>query len=234
MNNLIELFDEFDFHLMNDSKPSKYFNTIIKEKEYKDSYPVKILLDLQKVEQNPKHHPEGNVYNHTMEVVDNASKISNLSRDKHIFMWSALLHDLGKITTTKIRKGRITAYDHDKEGEMIAKNFLKTFMDDDKFINSVSKLVRWHMQPLFVSKDLPFAKVEKMIEETSITEVALLSICDRTGRGPVSEKEQMQEHLVVLKFLTKCYEKVFNKDEIASMKSIIEYLKNKTSSFEEK
>lgn len=225
MNNLIELFEEFESHLINDDKPSDYFRKIINEKEYRDCYPVKILIDLEKIQQNPKHHPEGNVFNHTMEVVDNGAKISKLSSDKRVFMWASLLHDLGKITATKVRKGRITAYDHDKQGEIIAKTFLETFSHDNEFISKVSKLVRWHMQPLFVSKKLPFATVEDMIEETSISEVALLSICDRTGRGPVTRDVEIKEYLIVLDFLLECYDKVIDDEEVSKLDKIIEYLK---------
>ncbi len=38
-------------------------------------------------------------------------------------MWGALLHDLGKAPTTKIRKGKITSYDHDKVGAELVRNF---------------------------------------------------------------------------------------------------------------
>ncbi|QUH27399.1 HD domain-containing protein [Vallitalea guaymasensis] len=227
MNNLIELFEEFDVHLLNDKKPSEYFDgLLLHEKEYIDTYPLKILLDLKKVEQNPMYHPEGNVYNHTMEVVDRAAEIKELSKDKKVFMWAALLHDVGKITTTKIRKGRIISYDHDKHGEEIARNYLLTFMEDDLFVNEVVKLVRWHMQPLFVCKELPFSQVGKMINETSITEVALLSLCDRTGRGRISKDEKNKQMLFIIKFLTICRKKVNNKQEINRIDEIKSYLIN--------
>ncbi|GMQ56933.1 HDIG domain-containing protein [Vallitalea sediminicola] len=214
MNNLIELFEEFDFHLLNDIRPSEYFNNLLlHEKEYNNTYPVKILLDLKKIEQNPMYHPEGNVYNHTMEVIDRAAKIKGLSEDKKVFMWAALLHDVGKITTTKIIKGRITSYDHDKHGEDIARNYLLTFLEDNLFVNKVVKLVRWHMQPLFVCKELPFSQIGKMINETSVTEIALLSLCDRTGRGKISKEEENKQIMFIIKFLNICKKKVKHQPE---------------------
>jgi putative nucleotidyltransferase with HDIG domain len=227
MNNLIELFEEFDFHLLNDLRPSEYFNNLLKnERQYGNTYPLKILLDLKKVEQNPMYHPEGNVYNHTMEVVNRAADIKELSQDKQAFMWAALLHDVGKITATKIRKGRITAYDHDKQGEGIAKNYLLTFLDENPFVNKVAKLVRWHMQPLFISKELPFAEVDKMINETSVAEVGLLSLCDRTGRGKMSRDERNKQMLFIIKFLEICGEKVSVKQERDRIDEIERYLNN--------
>lgn len=225
MNDLLELFEEFEYHLLNDNKPSNYFRQVIKEKKYKDCYPVKILLDLQNVDQNPKHHPEGNVFNHTMEVVDNAANFRNQSSNEREFMWATFLHDLGKITATRMRKGRLTTYDHDKQGEVIAKSFLETFSNDSEFIYRVSKLVRWHMQPFFISKKLPFATVDEMIEETSISEIALLSICDRTGKGPITKEREKEECLIVLDFILDCYDKITDEEEIKKADYIIKYLK---------
>ena len=76
-------------------------------------------------------------------------------------MWGALLHDLGKAPTTKIRKGKITSYDHDKVGAELCREFLEVFTDDEEFIKQVTALVRWHMQTLFVIKNLPFADVKR-------------------------------------------------------------------------
>jgi putative nucleotidyltransferase with HDIG domain len=47
-------------------------------------------------------------------VVDEAAKRKAYSTDQRVFMWAALLHDIGKPASTRLRKGRITAYNHDK------------------------------------------------------------------------------------------------------------------------
>jgi putative nucleotidyltransferase with HDIG domain len=43
-------------------------------------------------------------------------------------MWAALLHDIGKPDTTKQYKGRITSYDHDKAGALIARKFYQNLL----------------------------------------------------------------------------------------------------------
>lgn len=121
-------------------------------------------------------------------------------------MWSALLHDLGKAATTKLTKGKITSYDHDKWGEGLAIKFLKEFTSDDKFINQVSKMVRWHMQILFVTKGLPFADIRRMASEVSIDEVALFGLCDRLGRGDMTFDKKQEEERNIRTFLEKCNE----------------------------
>jgi putative nucleotidyltransferase with HDIG domain len=191
-------------HLMEDEIPSKYFNNLVEEDYFKNTYPFKLLAELKNIEQNLKYHPEGNVWNHTMMVVDNAAERKKLSKSPEILMLAALLHDIGKPSTTKIRKGKITSYDHDKVGAKMAKEFLQELNEDDDIIKQVIGLVRWHMQALFVVKDLPFADLKAMLLEVPIDEIALLTLCDRLGRGEMTESKSREEKESVDIFINKC------------------------------
>lgn len=199
----VKLFKEFDKVLQEYEKPSEYFNDKIKTGIFKEVYPFTMLGDLMKLEQPPEHHPEGDVWVHTMQVVDKAAKARESSNDPKVLMWSALLHDLGKAKTTKLRKGRITAYDHDKVGKGMANDFLEELTDDKEFIDKVAKMVRWHMQALFVVKDLPFADLDRMISEVSIEEIALLTECDRLGRMPMTDEKIQKEKESIKTFIMK-------------------------------
>ena len=75
----MEKYFEFDFHLMNDKKPSDYFNEANKTELFEKIYPYTLIGDLKNVPQSPKYHPEGNVWNHTMFVINNAAKRKELS-----------------------------------------------------------------------------------------------------------------------------------------------------------
>ena len=176
-----ELFLEIDNHLLQDKMPSEYFNQLFDGSIAVD-YPLDMLLKLKFTVQSPKHHPEGSVWNHTMLVVDEAAKVKAESKDGRAFMWAALLHDIGKADTTKITKEKITSYNHDKVGAVLAEKFLKEFTSDFNFINAVVSLIRWHMQILYVVNDLPFARIKQMKNETDINEIALFGLCDRLGR----------------------------------------------------
>ena len=200
----MQTFLEFDSHLMTDNKPSKYFNELSKTGIFKTKYPYTLLGDLMRVPQSPIHHPEGSVWNHTMLVLDNAGERKHLSQNPKVLMWSALLHDLGKASTTKETKGKITSYDHDKWGERLSIKFLKEITSDEKFINQVSKMVRWHMQILFVTKGLPFADIRRMASEVSIDEIALLGLCDRLGRGNMTLDKKLEEEKGIVIFIEKC------------------------------
>jgi tRNA nucleotidyltransferase (CCA-adding enzyme) len=201
---MIKVFEEFERHLMEDDKPSIYFEKIINNKDIFDEYPFTLLSRLVDTPQSPQHHPEGSVWKHTLLVVDNAAKAKELSENPRAFMWGALLHDLGKAPTTKIRKGKITSYDHDKVGAELCSDFLHVFTEDAEFIKQVTALVRWHMQTLFVIKNLPFGDVKSMASEISIKEIALLSQADRLGRGEMNESKIKEEKENIKTFISKC------------------------------
>lgn len=200
MNVLYELYFELNRHLLQDEEPSQYLNNIRDEPAFQQ-YPFDMLLKLRQTKQSPKYHPEGSAWNHTMLVVDEAAKLKVRSKNPNAFMWAALLHDIGKPVTTRIGKGKITSYDHEKIGEKLAGEFLRTFTDDDRFIKEVNSLVRWHMQMLFVVKNLPFADIEEMKHEVDIHEIGLLGLCDRMGRLR-ADKEKEEQNMRL--FLRKC------------------------------
>lgn len=68
--------------------------------------------------QEPEWHPEGDVWVHTLMVVDQArGRIDGLERPRQIaLMVGALLHDVGKPPTTAFVDGRIRSIDHEQQG----------------------------------------------------------------------------------------------------------------------
>ncbi|QGH23934.1 HDIG domain-containing metalloprotein [Clostridium butyricum] len=177
-----EIFLEIEKHLLNDDKPSLFLKKLADEKLL-NNYPLSMIGDLQDVEQNPKYHPEGNVFIHTMMVIDEGAINREKSNDKRAFMWSLLLHDVGKKPTTKMRRGRLTSYDHDRVGKDMAEKFLEYFNQDNNFVDKVIGLVRWHMQSLFVTKDSKFQNIDEMLKDVDVNEIVLVALADRLGRG---------------------------------------------------
>lgn len=181
-----EKFLEIEKHLLNDEKPSIYLNEQVENGDF-DEYPLSMIKDLLTVEQNPIYHPEGNVFIHAMMVVDEGAIVRERSKEKKAFMWALLLHDLGKKPTTKLRKGKLTSYNHDTVGAKMAREFLEYFNQDEVFINKVISLVRWHMQILFVTKNSRFQNIKQMLEDVDVDEMILVSRCDRLGRGNLNK-----------------------------------------------
>lgn len=205
------IFLEIEKHLLNDEKPSLFLNEELHKGSF-DKYPLSMIKDLREVPQNPKYHPEGNVFIHTMMVVDEGAKRREISNDKRIFMWTLLLHDIGKKPTTKMRKGRLISYDHDKVGAEMAEEFLNYFNENKDFVDYVRKLIRWHMQSLFVVKNTRFQDIEGILRDISVDDIALVSLCDRLGRGGLDDSliEQTKNDIEFFK-------KVLNSKKISSV-----------------
>ncbi|MBL4932420.1 HDIG domain-containing metalloprotein [Clostridium paridis] len=201
MNNQ-EIFNEIDKHLLEDQKPSIFLRTLFNNNSLKGTVFHKIER-LATIEQSSKYHPEGNVLNHVMLVVDEAANLRSKSTDKRALMWASLLHDIGKLTTTKMRNGRWTSYNHDSVGSEMVVDFISPFEEDHQFIEKVSNLVKYHMHYLYVEKNLPFANIKGLIMETSIDEIALLSYADRCGRGELSEKDRINTEVAINNFKSK-------------------------------
>ena len=197
-----QLFDEITEHLLTDIKPSEYLN-VLSDKEVFKQYPLGMLNQLKSTEQSKKYHPEGNVWNHTMLVLDEAAKVRGECSDAKAFMWAALLHDIGKPDTTRMKNERITSYDHDIAGEKLCIKFLRAFMkEDEAFIQKVSSLVRYHMHILYLLKNLPYKDMAGLLKRVNIGEIALLCRCDRRGRTGVdlqTEDTEYREFLSRLK-----------------------------------
>ncbi len=190
---------EINDHLLNDPRPGEYLSRISQGQIFLQ-FPFTLLKKLKETKQSPQHHPEGSVWNHTLLVVNEAAQRRAQSKNARVLMWAALLHDIGKPDTTRERKGKITAYDHDKVGAELAREFLLALTDETNWIEEVVKLIRWHMQILFVVKNLPFADIKSMKKEVDIREVALLGLCDRLGR---SNRNKAQEEETIQIFMQK-------------------------------
>jgi len=104
------------------------------------------LLALQGCEQDPKWHPEGDVWNHTMGVVDAAAQLKHrLPEEWQLpFMFGALTHDFGKPSTTA---EDLTAYGHDMAGGPLSEGFMKRLTNNTKLIKRVRLITECHMRP---------------------------------------------------------------------------------------
>lgn len=76
--------------------------------------------------QEPEWHPEGDVWVHTLQVIDQArTRINDLPRPEQLaVMLGAVCHDLGKPATTAVIDGRIRSLDHEEQGVPPASAFL--------------------------------------------------------------------------------------------------------------
>ena len=97
--------------------------------------------------QEPEWHPEGNVFVHTLLVIDEAARLRLGDENDLALMYGALCHDFGKPATTEKVDGRIRSHRHDSEGVSIAEAFLERLRAPTELVDRVGMLVRHHLAP---------------------------------------------------------------------------------------
>lgn len=111
---------------------------------------IKALID---VPQDREWHPEGDVFVHTLLVVDRARQlIGDLPYPKKVtVMLAALAHDFGKPATTEFVDGRLRSRGHEEAGVAPTECFLNRLnlytLDGYDVRNQVIALVREHLKP---------------------------------------------------------------------------------------
>lgn len=169
-------------------RPSLAFRWLQKIDRLDDLFPE--LFALIGLKQEPRWHPEGDVYEHTMQAIDAAAqRMYHDSKEKYIIVYAALCHDLGKLTTTTNNDGVIKSYGHEQESERIAKQMLKRLLRNQVIKKTILKLVRYHMRPmgLVQGKAKPSAYkrlASKLAPEVTLQMLADLAYADRLGRNP--------------------------------------------------
>lgn len=182
--------------LIQSNKPSMFFDNLIDMDAVDIWFPE--IKRLKEIPQNPIYHPEGNVYNHTMMVLDEAAKRKNESSNEYFFMLSALCHDFGKILTTKTNEdGVIHAYNHESEGLSLCKHFILRFSNDKKRMAYVLNMVLHHMEPNKCAAAHSTVKKTNHMFDNSINakDLLLLAECDALSSADKNSYSVKKEFL---------------------------------------
>jgi tRNA nucleotidyltransferase (CCA-adding enzyme) len=115
------------------------------------------LATLWETPQDSEWHPEGDVWVHTLMVVDAAAEIVSrgrwglIDREPTHVLLGALLHDLGKPATTeravKDGRSRIVSPRHEAAGEAPAQAILSRLAFGEEAAHAALAIVRWHLSP---------------------------------------------------------------------------------------
>ena len=183
------VFEETKKALLQSDRPSAYFEVLKKIGKLGDSF--ELIGRLIGVPQDPAFHPEGDVWNHTMAVLDAAASMRARANEPLPFMLSALLHDVGKPYTTEADgDGRIHSYGHDDVGTEYAEKALKKLTDDKTIIKYVTDMVRRHMVVYHtIAGGSAVKKINRIFYDSVCPDdLCLLALCDRAGCGRETEK----------------------------------------------
>ena len=143
--------------------------------------------------QEPEWHPEGDVWVHTLMVIDEArTRIADLDKPQQVtVMLGAVCHDLGKPPTTAVIDGRIRSMEHEPAGVPIALALLDrlnvhTMGGFDVRANVVG-IVAHHLKPHAFSKsatpvgDGAFRRLAQKVDLELLGRVAQSDCRGRTG-----------------------------------------------------
>ncbi len=151
------------------------------------------LLPLTTCEQDPEWHPEGDVWTHTLMVIDQArGRLDGLAQGPAItMMLSALCHDLGKPLTTVHADGHVKSPGHEEAGVPLASAVLDRLnvhsIDGYDVRRQVLGIVQNHLRPVAFFKsptpvgDGAFRRLAQKVDLELLARFAKADCHGRTG-----------------------------------------------------
>ena len=200
------VFDELKKALAS-KRPSIFFE-VLKDAEILAVH-FKEINDLIGVEQPVKYHPEGDCFNHTMQVLDICSNITQKymqTQEKSIaekqlkdkvlaIRFSSLVHDLGKGTTKKSILPH--HYGHEERGVELVENLGKRLKMPKLWIKCGKVATKEHMRGgIFYQMSIPkqvdfITRIDKSI--LGLKGLEIIVVADRMGRKKELKIEQQVE-----------------------------------------
>ena len=155
---------------------------------------VEALID---VPQNPLYHPEGDVWAHTMLVLDAAAELRGQADEPFGLMLAALCHDLGKPTTTEELDGRVISHGHETAGVPLAEALLGRLGASVKLQGYVQNMVELHMAPnSMVAQRAKRKAFNRLFDRSTCPgDLLLLARADDRGRGDHVEDVALSNEL---------------------------------------
>ena len=160
--------------------------------------------------QNPVFHGEGDVLAHTRmvcrELINNPEFHELPDRQKAELFLGTLLHDIGKVKTTRLEDGRWVSPNHSLTGSQIAREFLweACGLCGDaqaiRFRETVCALIRHHTLPIHLMdredpgrKAREVASIGRLVPDFSWKLLCMLAEADFRGRISDSIEDSLQK-----------------------------------------
>ena len=153
---------------------------------------LSIFPELEKLidcPQEPEWHPEGDVWYHTLLVLDEAARLCQESTEdeetKLIILLSALCHDLAKPAKTIFDDGRIRSPGHESGGAKPTQKLLERMGIPQRIIDVVIALVKEHLKPYqlyAVREQVSDAALKRLTLRAPVKELCMLAKADSYGR----------------------------------------------------
>jgi len=185
------IWGEIEKLLLRARRPSLGFTLALELGVIDQLFPeLKALVGCQ---QEPEWHPEGDVWVHTLQVIDQArQRIDDLDLpDQLIVMLGAVTHDFGKPATTAFLDGRIRSMNHEEEGVAPAAAFLDRLnihsIAGKDVRGQVLGIVAHHLKPGMLYKvreQLTDGAFRRLSQKANLELLARVAKSDCLGRAP--------------------------------------------------
>ncbi len=140
-------------------------------------------------QQEAEWHPEGDVWTHTLMVVDEAARLSRArglgDDEKFICVLGALCHDLGKPATTTFEDGRIRSREHEAQGEPPTRAFCERLGVAHDVVDAVVATVRDHLKPFqlwYEREKIQESAIRRLALRVPIERLVVVATADHFGR----------------------------------------------------
>lgn len=161
---------------------------------------------------NP-YHMEGDVWTHTMMVLEEASKLT----DKEEILLAALLHDVGKPKSREVvpETKRVRFFSHESISTVLSIEILLKYREEvNESINliRVLELINWHSDFHQISQEKGLSKKQKIMlgqkyGDTELFEdMFLMSMSDNLGR--IHETLTKEDTITRFEYIRKEYEAI--------------------------
>jgi poly(A) polymerase len=136
--------------MLTEGQARRAFELLDESKLLKEVLPE--IAAMKGVEQPPQFHPEGDVWTHTLMLLEGLPANSSPT-----LAWGALLHDVGKPPTFRRAPDRIRFDNHADVGATMAREIGNRFRMSNEEVDQITAIVAQHMK---------FPEIPKMREST--------------------------------------------------------------------
>ena len=176
------IFGELEKALLKAEHPSVFFSSLRAMDQLGFWFPeAEALIG---VPQPAQYHPEGDVWTHTLLVLDAAAALRPEAENPIGLMLSALCHDLGKAETTRIEEdGKLHALGHEAAGLPLTDRLLSRITNEKKLKQYVRNMVELHMLPNQLAAQNAGRKSFNRLFDRSVSPEDLLLLCKADSLG---------------------------------------------------